>query len=284
MLKENKKLLLVIIFALMLVIGIVCILLLNPKNREKANTNINNIDSSDYEIAKILFANFFEDEFDESKISEANYEIYQNHKEFSCTYIMKQYEDPWMIDQVTIKTFDFVTYYYLTDTYEYNEETDTELYPRSSSSPYEALTNEEKNRIITIANYKGYDTAPNPSDQEFLRILEIIFLNDKTNLKEIINNGNYILKNYYLSSGQIYFRYMEEGNESNDLDISSWVNYSTGWNIDVKNENNIYGNNKEVFEFENMFDGKKYYCIDYDVEIEEYIDEMKSICSKYGFE
>ena len=252
---------------------------LEINNSQDKNTQINNIKSSDYEIAKILFANFFGNEFNESQISEAKYNI--QDKEFSCTYIIKQYEDWWMTDKVIITTEDFISYRFSKTVYSYNEEIGGELYPTTLNSSFENLSNEEKNKIITIANLNGYYVSKNLSDQEFL---EIIFLNDKTNIKEIISNGKYILKNYYISNGQIYFEYIQENNEANYLKIFSWQDYSTGWNIDGRNEKNIYGSNEEVYEYKSMIDGKTYYCIDYDLKIEKNIDEMKAICSKLGFE
>lgn len=142
----------------------------------------------------------------------------------------------------------------------------------TDSTDYE-LSNPNKNYI-----------GPNLSDEEYMRVLEIILLNDETNIKEIIDNGNYILKDYYIAHGQIYFDYVQEGNESNNLQIFSWVEYSLGWNIEGQNRENIYGNNKEVFELESIIDEKKYYCIDYDLKITKNMDEMKEICSKLGFE
>ena len=94
--------------------------------------------------------------------------------------------------------------------YKYNEELG-DLFPSTFTAPYEKISNKEKNKIITIANSKKYYTSHNLSDEEFFKILEIILLNDETNIKEIINNGKYTLKNYYLSNGQIYFNYIQEG-------------------------------------------------------------------------
>ena len=244
-------------------------------NSLEQNQTVNqNIDSVDYEIAKILFKSFLGNEFSENSISNADYNY--ETKEFSCEYVLKSYDELWKTDNVKITSNDFITYKIAKTTYEIDEETQEEI-PYTINADYTDLNNEDKNSIINLAHSKGYETGKNLTDEEFLKILEIVFLNDTSNLKSIINENEYVLKNYYISGTQIHFIYLQENNESNNIEISSWLSGLMGWNVDGESNVNIFENTEGFYIYDGVFDNVGPYCIDYDIEVKERLSELEAI-------
>ena len=228
-----------------------------------------NIDSVDYEIAKILFKAWFEDEFNEDSISEAKYN--SEGKEFSCEYIIKNYDEEYKKDSMTISTKDFLDYRFVKVEYRYDEEQGEDI-PHSTNSNYNELTNEEKNKVINLASSKGYYTSKNLSDEDFLKILKIIFLNDTKNLKNILNENQYVLKNYYISEDRIHFMYTKGENEEYYIQIKSRIENVDAWNVFGTSDKKINEDFTEIWDSE--------YAVDYDIIISQNKTEINTIYDK----
>lgn len=253
----------------LLMIIIICILFIPVYAVENSELQKNqNIDSVDYEIAKILFKGYFDNEFNENSVSKASYD--SDGKKFSCEYIIKTYEESYKTDNIEIYTYDFLTYRFATMKYEFDEEKNKYV-PHSYNGDYTEITNKDKNSIINLANSAGYYTGKNLSDEDFLEMLEIVFLNDTKKLKQVINENNYILKNYYISEDYIHFLYLQEDNKANYIDVHSAYKDVNIWCV--------YGeNDKKIFEDSTLLYDS--YIVDYNIVINQKQTEINTIYNK----
>lgn len=264
-----NKLCLLVVFLSVVLTGTAC------KKEEKSivenegtlilNENVKKIDLADYEIAQILFAEYFEDEFDENLITEASYN--EASKEFSCAYVTKTYDNKYEQDEVEIRTNDFITYSYTSTESEYDEELAMRV-PHSWTSTFNGLTNESKNKIIELANGKGYNTSKNLTDKDFERIFEIILENDKKNLKNTLEKNNYVLKNNFLSEGRIYYSFVQKDNEENYILVSSWMAGIYGWYVEGMSTAQIHEESRK---------GTSLYITEFDIIIKENLNELENI-------
>lgn len=220
---------------------------------------------TDYEIATILFSSYFEENFDENRITDASYD--KEDKEYSCRYVSKIYNSIYEKDYVDIRTGDFITYHF---TSVENESKDGDYYPYSWNSTYTQISNDQKNKIIDLAQKEGYHTEKNLSNNEFEQILDIIFENDNKNLKTTIEKNNYTLRNYYLSENIIHFLFTQENNEENYIEIYSSPSEIMWWNVYGCSDKSIYTDSyySDIFEE---------YIIDFDIDIQKNLDKLEKI-------
>lgn len=104
--KSSKKMILPIVTTILLILGIVSFVLFKDKLRGNKIYN-QGLSGAEYEIAKILFKDYFDEDFNENFISVAKY--YKERKNFKCKYIIKNYDDLHQ-DSITFSTFNFISY------------------------------------------------------------------------------------------------------------------------------------------------------------------------------
>lgn len=269
--KFNKKVR--IILVVLVLIGFLTVLVLNFKNiifndgSSKISYNLD-IDTNDYKIAKILFSEYFGNNFNERMIKEASYDDKTNT--FRCKYVSKIYSRIYE-DSVSFATSNFITYSLSTVKY---EKKDGMYISKSSGTIYNNITTKAKNEILDLAKEKGYYTDENISDDDYNKILQIIFKNDKNNISSIIEKNNYVLKYNSLSDKKIIFSYVDKKNDSNFILIESSLN-------DDGRRATVYGSsNKEIGGNSEYSETLNEYITDYWIDIEEDYDELKKIYEK----
>jgi len=232
--------------------------------------DISSIESIDHEIAKILFSEYFKNEFNEKLITEAKYDT--KEKEFTCTYVTKIHDNSDDKDFVELTTEDFITYQQNKTEYTYNKKYKMNT-AHGYSGRYTDISNVSKNRIIELAKNKGYYTGRNLTDKEYERILEIVFDNDKKDLEKNIKNNNYELKNYYITDGAINYIFNQKDNDKYYIKISSSASGVWAFPVYGITINEIYENSR----YSDLSGG---YVVDYYIRIEKELNELEEIYSK----
>ena len=136
-------------------------------------------------------------------------------------------------------------------------------------------SNDIKNKVLEIAKGSEYYTEENLSDKDYDKILSIVLNNDPNNIKQLIDNNNYELKNSTLSTGKkVIFLYEDKSNSENYIEISSVYNNVKKWEI--------YSSSDKTLTTDEKYNSRivEKYIIDYDINIETDIIEIENIYSK----
>lgn len=257
----KKKKYVLFLIPVLIVITVVAMFLL----KGKATKNINEVD---YEIAKIIFSEYFEDEFDEDLIESAFYD--SENEEYECEYVIKEHTDFYK-DTVTFSTEDFVTYSFSIVTYTKSGDSYS---PYSYSANFEYISNDKKDKILKLAKEKGYHVGEIPTKEETNNVLEIVLSNDTKNIEELLKQNNYIYKGTYINSYQLIFLYEDKNNSENYIKITSSMSGFDYWNV--------YGSSKKKISEDSRYsDYSDKYIIDYYITVETDLEKIQPLYDKY---
>ena len=270
--KSSKKMILPIVITILLILGIVSFVLFKDKLRGNKIYN-QGLSGTEYEIAKILFKDYLDDDFNEKNISVADYD--NERKLFRCKYIVKEHTDLYQ-DTISFSTKNFITYTLNSTTY---EKTESMWRPNNYTlGTFEGFSNDIKNQVLDKAKGSGYYTEENLSDNDYDKILSIVLNNDTNNIKQLIDNNNYELKNSTLSTGKkVIFLYEDKSNSENYIEISSAYNNVKKWEVYSSSDKALTTDEKYNSRYSSTVEK---YIIDYDINIETDIIEIENIYSK----
>lgn len=227
-----------------------------------------NIDKINYEIAKIIFSEYFGDEFDENLIESAFYD--SENKVYECEYVVKKHTDFYK-DSVTFRTKDFVTYSLSSVTYTKSGDSYS---PYNFSTNFKYISNDAKYKILKLAKEKGYHSGEIPTKEETNRVLEIVLSNDTKNIEELLKRNNYIFKGTYIDSVHLTFLYEDKNNSENYIEIKSSMSGFDYWNV--------YGSsNKKISEDSRHNDYFNTYVIDYYITVKTDLEKIQPLYDKY---
>lgn len=262
---KKKKNLLFLIPVVIVVAAVAIFVFKGGLLKEKPTKNINEID---YEIAKIIFSEYFEDKFDENLIESAFYD--SENKEYECEYVIKEHTDFYK-DSVTFRTSDFVNYSLSSVTYTKSGDSYS---PHSFSANFEYISNDAKTEILKLAKEKGYHVGEIPTKEETDHVLEIVLSNDTKNIEELLKQNNYIFKGTYIDSVHLTFLYEDKNNSENYIKIKSSMSGFDYWNV--------YGSsNKKISEDSRYNDYFNTYIIDYYITVKTDLEKIQPVYDKY---
>lgn len=183
------------------------------------------IDKNDYEIAKILFEYYFDENFDEHNIAHASYN--EDSKKFECKYII-DIHSPLYYDSVVFSTSDFNNYT-LNSTF-YTKEGKSWIPHNSTIADY-LVKNTTKNEIIKLAKERNYKIGNIMSIDDYKDLLNLVLQEDKKELSQLFEKGNYILDSYSFTSYVFTFNFLDIGNSQNYIELKSTYDNLAKWKV-----------------------------------------------------